>query len=315
MEDRLFYVKMVAVGGKFPGMRGATYKAANACRGYRLREQEHPIYYSNGDIHMDVYFLDDAKGVAFIDTVKKVHNLPELVSHNPTFAYTLTVVNISALKLLYIFEDDYTVTPPGSVDFDAVFENRVQDLGYLSKTGHANKKRKGSSAASVSGRSSSRLSTAFEYQSFEKPIRDETMFSCHLFSRKYAPESLERNPNNFVCGYYDFHNGLDGLTTNLKVPRFALEFVKVEGVEGDVTDCDGEVRKKVWVRICFLDAKTASEWLPKFMQSFKSGSIPGQISHSIESFVHVTDAVEFQNMLALKNTLTKNVWRTRGLSK
>lgn len=319
MDSGVFFVQMVAVGGKFRGVRGATYKVANRCVGYRLQDQDNPIHYGDqeGDkdnIYMDVYFLENENAFDFISEVKKIHHFPDYIrtAHNPTFESTVEKVQIETSKLLHILENDFVLTPPESVNFDSP----IQDLSSVA-SGGASGDRKRKRTPSLSGRSSGRLRTGdeklFKYQSLETPIEGDGMYSCHLFPRKYTSESLEKNPNNFVGGYHDFHNGLDGLNTYPpNVPRFVLEFVKIEG---DVVVVDTEKREKVVVRVRFRDAKTSNIWYPKFKASFKKGSVPNDTTKTIDSFMFVTDAVEFQCMLALKKTLTKNIWRREGFLK
>lgn len=117
------------VGGRFPGMRGATYEAALEFRRHALRSrQEDPIRYGlfdgedDEDIHIELYFLDSNDRSGFMKKNHDIHeDLPELVrhKHKPKFEDNIARYRIPESKLKPILDSDFrNYTPPESVDHD-----------------------------------------------------------------------------------------------------------------------------------------------------------------------------------------------------
>lgn len=323
--SRVFKVEMVAIGGKFRGMLGATYNVAYQSTAYRLRGgKESPIRYGDegkgeqDNIYMDVFFLDHKDSACFTRRVQQVHRVPDLIKrdYSPTFETRLRDFQINLSQLVLMSAEDFRVfTPAESIDYD----QPSQDLGSFQELREPSRKKSRSSSASrSSGRICSSVSTSgrttrdlaremlFKWQSFEKNIPENIMYVCHLLGRKYTNVTLVGNPDNFIGAYGDFHNGFDGLQTPNGVPRFVLEFVRAEDIFEQAED---GVRQRVTVRVRFRTARLADIWFPIFKQSFKDGSTFDENTRTIVSFVHVRSAPEFQKMLNVKKTLTEMDWK------
>ena len=335
-EIGFYYLSMVVCGGKFRGIRGATYKLAfdlGACR----RHDADVVRYGNtaetsSNVYLEMFFETRKQRRDFIHGVKKIHKIPEVLEKcSPQYKPEVKVLiersfTLRDSEVASVTEEELELmvekSPAGSIDYD--YDTSTQDLGsYTSSTPRRKKPRSSGessrSSGQLDGRSSSRLSSTsarsrakslvFKWQSFENPIHENYMYSCHLLDRRYTDNTPLSHPDNFVGGYGDFHNGLDGLQSPGTVPRFVLEWLRDESTFEDAED--GR-RQKVWVRLRFRDVEMANIWYPVFRQSFKDGSIFVDDNRTIESFVHVRDAVEFKRMLEVKKALTEVDWREHG---
>ena len=327
----IFGVKSRVIGGKFPGMRGATYEAALEFRGHALRSRQgDPIRYGvfdgedEEDIHIELYFLDSNDRYGFMKKNHDIHrDLPELVGdkHKPEFKDTIARYRVPESKLEPILYSDFqNCTPPESVDHD----QSVQSLSAF----RAGKSRKRTSSSSVSSSRSSRISAGlsggatpvqqrarrmlFQWQTFEKQIVGAKMQSCHIVPSSDTRVKLEKDPNNFIGGYSDFHEGFDGLHSDPPVPRFVLEFVRLEDAAPKEVDEDGEERQKVKVRMRFVSDDVAKTWHPLFKPRFKADCVFKR-DGTIEGFMHVRSANWFQVRLEEKIAITKGMWRAHGL--
>ena len=324
----IYGVKSRVIGGRFPGMRGATYEAALEFRGHALRSrQEDPIRYGvldgedEEDIHIELYFLDSNDRSGFMKKNHDIHeDLPEPVrhKHKPKFEDSIARYRLPESRLKPILDSDFqNCTPPESVDHD-------QSVQSLSAFG-SGKSRKRTSSSSVS--SSSRISAGlsggatptqqrarrmlFKWQTFEKQIAGAKMQSCHIVPSSDTHVKLENDPNNFVGGYSDFHEGFDGHHSDPPVPRFVVEYVRLEDAPKQV-DEDGKEREKVRVRMRFVSADVAATWRPLFEPRFKEDCVFKR-DGTIEGFMHVRSANWFQVRLEEKIAITKGKWRERGL--
>lgn len=323
----IFGVKSRVIGGKFPGMRGATYEAALEFRGHALRSrQEDPIRYGvfdgGEDILIELYFLDSNDRSMFMKKNHEIHeDLPELVrrKHKPKFEDTIARYRIPESKLKPVLDGDFhDCTPPESVDHDQSVQN-------LSAFG-SGKKRSSSSVSSST--KSSRISAGlsggatlgqqrarrmlFQWQTFENQIVGAKMQSCHIVPSSDTHVKLENDPNNFIGGYSEFHEGFDGLHSDPPSPRFVLEFVRLEKAPKEV-DEEGEERDKVKVRMRFVSVDVARTWHPLFKPRFKKDCVFKR-DGTIEGFMHVRSANWFQVRLEEKIAITKGMWREHGLS-
>lgn len=351
LRSRVYFLGMKARGGKFRGMRGAMYAAANELVGYRLREadQEDPIRYGDpqkgedpNDIYMNIYFMENIHRHEFINRVHRTHKIPDLIArdHNPVIEAPVMHSYMAAdSQLLPILESDFEAfTPPGSIDYDQALQNlstfrsssaapsasaAPSPSAACAATSAPSKRKSRSSsscAPSIPGRSSPRLSggihagstparRTLKWQSFERHIPGTQMCSCHLLPRTMTGVTFERNPSNFVGGYGSFHDGLDGNNSDPSgIPRFVLEFL---GAEETYEEADDGLRQKVHVRIRFRDVQTAQIWVPIWKLSFKEECV-FQDDGTIESFMHVREAFEFQANMEMKQAITLKNWRQNG---
>lgn len=313
-----FHVHMKVKNGRFPGIRGATYKAAQMCGGYRLKSQENPIRYGHEEgetenIYIDVYFLDDAKGVRFIENAKLVHDeLPQLVSeeHDPEFEHSLEVEFLRPSDLLYILKDDFTLSPPGSVEFD----HPVQNLGNIRKRKGVSSEG-GSSTSSRTSRSSGRKRRSNyslsmrQWQSIENlqiaEHEHRVPYMCHLIPRGW--KEWEKNPNNVVAATWPFHQELDGLNVDPAVPTLVVEFV---GDTKELVEADDGVRHKVSIRVRFRNNDLAKRLIRSF--DWKKDTTSGKDSEGdfVSTHIHVADVLDFKTCLEVKKVLTKRAWGT-----
>lgn len=337
-EEVFYYLMMVAKGGKFRGIRGATYKLAFKLDACRLHGTDVVRYgdtaETSSDVYLEMLFRESEKRRDFMSGVHKIFKIPEVLQkccpeYNPDVKALKSfsckyrdscVLSVTEREL----EEMATNSPAGSINYE--YDVSTQDLGsYTSSVGPRRKvpRSPASSARSsgqIDGRSSGRLSGStsarsrakalvFRWQSFENHIPDNYMYSCHLLGNEYTDITPQSHPNNFVGGYADFLNGLDGLQTPNGVPRFVLEFAGADEVFEEAQD--GR-RQKVWVLLRFRDVMMASIWFPVFKQSFKGGSIFDEERQTIKSFVYVRNVVEFEKMLEVKKSLTEVDWRQHG---
>lgn len=331
--SRAYRVKMVATNAKHRGILGATYKIASSRLAYRSLDNENPIRFGQEDednMYIDLYFMKHSNALNFMNHVRGMHAVPDLVARDyfPKFEEeTIREYRIESSLFTPVKNTDFKAfSPAHSIDY----HSSCQDLGSMpsrssgkrgrsmlsgsSSTRYRRKKPSSGSNPRGSGRhregSTSSRSEAkeilFTWQSFEKRIPGDSMYSCHLFCNKFTQVTVSQNPDNFVAGYGNFHNGLDGLQCPNLVPRFVLEFLREDGV---VQAEGGSSRTMVWVKLRFRNPTEANIWYPVFKNSFKDKSTFNDNLRTIESFVYVGNASEFQKNLDLKKTFTLAKWR------
>ena len=316
--------KIVVEKGRFRGVRGATFRLACQSQSYRRRSQGSPIEYGKKDddkdnLYIDLCFLGDASRHKFIKDVFKLHDNPHLVEHGhkPTIKYEIPTLSMLTQELLVMTERDFKdLTPPGSTDFDYPVQN-LSDLksGSGTSAGARRKRSWSSSASGISVRSSERLGLSLEkrmlftWQSFETSDERKPFQCCHIIPAAKNPLSLKDNPDNFVGGSYDFHNGFDSLNTNPPgVPRFVLEYVSTES---EVIHAEDGQRSKVRVRLVFRDPEELEMWTEPFRTSFKRDTIFRE-NGTIEAFLHVKSPDDFKLNVEYKKGLTESAWRRSG---
>lgn len=339
-EEVFYYLRMVVVGGKFRGIRGAIYKLAFELGACRLLDAD-VARYGNTDetcsnVYLEMFFENRQQRRDFVRGVEKIHKIPEVLEkcspqYNPDVKVLMSCTRkLRDSEVSSVTDSELEVmvvkSPAGSIDYE--YDISAQDLGSYTSSYTSTPRRKvprspGTSSRSsgqTESRSSARLSGStsarnraknlvFRWQSFEKDIPGNYMYSCHLLGKEYTGVTPQSHPDNFVGGYGDFHNGLDGLQSPGGVPRFVLEWLHAEPIFEEAED--GR-RQKVWVRLRFRDAEMASLWFPVFKESFKNESIFDDGNCTIKSFVYVRDAVEFRRMLGVKKTLTELDWTEHG---
>lgn len=324
-----YRVQMVARNAKHRGILGATYKIASTHKAYRSRGNGNPIRFGKEDIYIDLYFMEHGDAFNFMNHVRGMHAVPDLVARDyfPKFEEeTILQYRIESSLFTPVKHTDFEVfSPAQSIDY----HSSCQDLGSMpsqssrkrarsmlsgsSSTRYPRKKPSSGSNPRGSGnlREGSTTSRSeakdflFRWQSFEKKIPGDTMYSCHLFCNKFTQVTVSQNPDNFVAGYGNFHNGLDGLQCPNRVPRFVLEFLREDGV----VEAEAGSRTMVWVKLRFRNPTEASIWYPVFKESFKDKSTFNDGPRTIESFVYVGNVSEFRKNLDLKKTFTEAKWR------
>ena len=336
-EEVFYYLSMVVIGGKFRGIRGATYKLAFELGACRLHDADVARYgataETSSNVYLEMFFENRKQRRDFISGVEKIHKIPEVLEKcSPQYTPQVNVLlecsrTLRDSEVSSVSEKELEVmvakSPAGSIDYE--YDASTQDLGSYTSSTPRRKVPRSSGASSrssgqIDGRSSARLSGStsarnrakslvFKWQSFENHIAENYMYSCHLLGKEYTDITPQSHPDNFVGGYGDFHNGLDGLQSPGGVPRFVLEWLYSEATFEEAED--GR-RQKVWVLLRFRDVEMAKVWYPVFQQSFKDGSIFDDTNRTIKSFVHVRDAVEFRKMLGVKKTLTEVDWTEHG---
>lgn len=135
---KVLKLKLVAIGGRFRGMRGATYKLAHKFHGFSLSDGPDSIRYDDTEdafpnVYMEVYFLDFWELTDFKNSVTKLHHqLPEPIArlgivHKPViFSDPVEIMYFDVLELNPVSEMDFqNTTPPESIDYDSA----LQDLG------------------------------------------------------------------------------------------------------------------------------------------------------------------------------------------
>lgn len=336
-EEVFYYLQMVVIGGKFRGIRGATYKLAFKLGACRLPDADAVRYgdtpETSSNIYLEMFFEERQQRRDFVRGVEKIHKIPEVLQkcspdYNPdvkvleSFSCSLRDSQVSSVTESEL-EAMVMNSPAGSIDYE--YDVSTQDLGSYTSSEPRRKVPRSPGASSrgsgqIDGRSSARLSGStsarsrakslvFKWQSFEKHIPDKFMYSCHLLGNEYTDITPQSNPDNFVGGYGDFHNGLDGLQSPGGVPRFVLDFVCAES---SFEEAEDGRRQKVWVLLRFRDVEMANLWFPVYKESFKNRSVFDENSRTIKSFVHVRDAVEFKRMLGINKTLTEIDWAEHG---
>lgn len=305
-------------GGKFRGIRGATYKLA--LTHHASSRLDEPIWYgssceTSSDLYMELYFFEAGTRDRFVNAVRNLELLPDIVrktaeDYKPTYTETLfdpEHISMKKMKSIRAVIPE-NITPPGSINFD--FDSSVQDLGSFVSSQRPSKRSR-SRSASGSSRSSARLGDTLEkrmldmWQSIEKHDSYKPFQALHIINKGTSSAPLKHNPDNFLGGSYEFHNGFDGLNTNPKsTPRFLVEFVGIEN--GEVQAEDG-VRKKVRVRLVFRNDDEKGRWIEIFRKDFKDDSVFND-DGTIEAFVHVRNPSLFQSNLAWKVVQTKNAW-------
>lgn len=330
VNTQVYQLSMVAVGGKFRGMRGATYKLAHQYHGYSLIDGPDGVRYgdcaeTSSNIYMDLYFLDYTELTDLKQSICDLHNrLPDLVKrsgleHNPTMeSHTQTVLldPCEALKAVTYVEFQKT-TPPGSIDYDMA----LQDLGSFATISEPATKKTRSSSSRVSSstpRSSARLSSRssgklnpvsdtsplYRWQTFEDTVKVPNPYECHIYPKSKGGSS---GLHNLVAASWSFHQLFDGLKLQFPpdVPGLVVEFVSADGTSVEASD---GVRHKVNVVIRFFDDEHNVRLKETFVDQLKSGSTVNE-DGSIQSFVHVLDVNAFEMSLGLKQTLTRYMWK------
>lgn len=323
-------LEMIAVDGRFRGMRGATYNAAVASSGYRIRtpdEEENPgpIRYGDAskgerecDIYMDIFFLDHSDVATFQRRVHEVHTVHDLVSrdYQPSFTSTLKRFKMRLGRLVAMGTGDFSnFTPARSIDFDQA----SQSLSAFSSSERSRKRSRDAtprSSGRISTRSSGNLSVVdkcdplFIWQQLESPgSYYGDPYRLHLQAKKDNPAE---NINNYVAGSWEFHQLLDGLNNKSYggVPGMTIEYEKADGtwVQAD----DGR-RYKVYVRLRFLNPKDKEGFLLNVADRMKTDEDGGwKEDGSFESFVHVLNVGDFHHSLDLKLVQTKKERREAG---
>lgn len=339
-QEVFYYVRMVVVGGKFRGIRGATYKLAFELGACRLLDADVARYgdtdETSRNVYLEMFFEHRPQRRDFVRGVEKIHKIPEVLEKcSPEYNPDVKVLKSCTCRLRdsevsSVTESELEVmvvqSPAGSIDYE--YDVSTQDLGSYTSSYTSTPRRKvprspGASSRSsgqIDSRSSARLSGStsarnraknlvFKWQSFEQHIPDNYMYSCHLLGKEYTGITPQSHPDNFVGGYGDFHNGLDGLQSPGGVPRFVLEWF---GSESIFEEAEDGRRQRVCVLLRFRDVEMADIWYPVFKESFKKESIFDDSNCTIKSFVHVRDAGEFKRMLGLKKTLTELDWTEHG---
>ena len=333
VKTKVFKLSMVAVAGKFRGMRGATYKLARKYHGYRLMEGPPGVRYgdttqTSSNIYIDLYFLDYRELTDFKQSVSDLHyRLPDLIAragleHKPTIqseAATAFFDLCSHLEAVTDVEFQET-TPPGSIDYDRA----LQDLAsFATASEPATKKSKSSSSrASSVGRNSGKLGSSrssgrvgklkavsdtsplFQWQTFEDTDEIPNPYECHVYPKEKGGSS---HTDNLIAASWSFHQLFDGLKLQFppKVPGLVVDFLRADGSFIDASD---GTRYKVDVRIRFFDDVHNVRLRKNFVDTLKAKS-KVNADGSIETFVYVLNVNDFRTNLELKNVLTEGMWR------
>lgn len=330
VDTKVYKLSMVAVGGKFRGLRGATYKLARKYHGFRLIDGPDGVRYgdsaeTSSNIYMDLYFLDFRELTDFKQSVVDLHlRLPDLIArsgleHKPKMeSATQTVVLDVCSKLDSVSDVEFQLTtPPGSIDYDRA----LQDLGSFAITSEpATKKSKSSSSrvsSSTPGRSSGRISRSTtmkmipnnsplcQWQTIEDPSRFSNWYECHVL-----PKSMggSKSSNNLLAASWAFHQLFDGLVLDVDlppgVPGLVAEFVDADGTSVDASD---GTRYKVSIRLRFLDDVHNLELKDNLLNRLKDGSEIND-DGSVDTFVHVLDILRFKTNLRVKQMVTEGLW-------
>lgn len=333
IKTKVYRLSMVAVEGKFRGMRGATYKLARKFHGYRLKEGPVSVRYgdttqTSSNIYIVLFFVDYRELTDFEQSVIDLHyRLPELIArggleHKPTIeSETKTALFDLCSQLEAVTDEEFQeTTPPGSIDYDQA----LQDLASFASTSErATKKSKSSSSrASSVGRNSGRLGSSrssgrvgklkavsgtsplYEWQSFEDPGEIPNPYECHVYPRDKRGSG---HTDNLIAASWSFHQLFDGLKLEFppKVPGLVVDFVRADGSFQEASD---GTRYKVDVRIRFFDDVHNVRLRKNFVDSLKAKS-KVNADGSIETFVHVLNVNDFRTNLELKKALTEGMWR------
>ena len=299
--EKVFKVEVVAFRGKFPGMRGATYKLASQLGAYRRREGPDAVRHgdtgeTSENIYMNLYFLYDTHKEMqnFVKGVYAIHRLPDLISklvpeYTPRIKEVVRICRVLLSELSLILDNELeNLSYGGSIDYDQA----VQDLGSFT-----------SPPKQTSGR---RLNSKpfRQYQSLEH--QDEFKpcmipFACHLIPQGWR--EWANNENNILAGSGKFHQFVDGLNVEpTGVPALIVEFVRETG---EVVQAEDGLRHEVEVRIRFRSAELANE-MKEGVFKMKPGSfVEGD---TIRSHVHMKNVAQFKFCLDIKKGLTEFLW-------
>ena len=324
-------VKMVAKNANHRGILGATYKIASKDRAYRPRDNEKPIRFgeeagTQDNIFIDLYFREHRDAFNFVDHVREMHAVPDLIkrSYFPDFVgEEVKQYRIELSRFTPVGHQDFEVfTPAVSIDY----HSSCQDLGSfpsrssgkrasstISGSTPSRNPRKKPRSPGGSGRitrNSGKLTPTtagdpnFTWQTVEDPTKIGQPYNCHLDSREYNPRE---NRSNYLCGSGAFHQFLDGmnLTTPYKVPALVVEFDRVDGSTQQAVD---GIRHKVFLRIRFRDETNDKYMKDEFRNRLKNES-KVKPDGSVETFVHVLDVEDFRENLELKRVRTLSKWR------
>lgn len=328
-EYKVYQLQFVVKKGRYRGVRGSAYKAATECSGLRWTSvRKDPIEWDDDDnLCIDICFETYANLNRFRNKVVDIHTSDFMKNTGLTPGYDDSNKEISTRRENLTLIDPTDIrnfTPEGSEqDFDSV----VQDLANFK----VSSKRASSGGRGGSRSKSSRTTTSGSrseidpqakkmldtWQSLQRYVPESTFpfQACHLIPRNEGEGklTLKQNPDNFVGGTYEFHNGLDGThTTPVNVPRFMLEFLRARNVwkYGE----DENRRQKVCVRLVFRDPDVAEECIGYFKRSFKDTCAVDD-KGTIEGVMHVMDVEHFKACLKRKREITTRIWRNTGYSR